>query len=101
MEITLATRKRHVNKHIETALKYAESEGWTVELNSGRSAHPWATMKCPYNIKTCRGGAWCRFGVWGTPTNPETFAKRIRIAVDKCEIHWHERAAQQLQEGLE
>lgn len=90
----MPSRKQHKNKHIESALKYAESEGWTVEPNSGGSSHPWATVKCPYNKKTCRNGMWCRFGVWGTPGNPEDFARRIIKAVDKCEAHKQEKANQ-------
>lgn len=91
-------RRRHHNKHIESALKYAESEGWTVESNRGGSAHPWATIKCPYNKKSCRNGMWCRFGVWGTPCNPEHFAKKIMQAVDKCEVRAHEKFNQAVQE---
>ena len=87
-------RKPHKNKHIESALRYAESEGWIVELAAGGSAHPWATVKCPYNKKACRNGMWCRFGVWSTPGNPENFAKKIIRAVDKCEVRKQERAKQ-------
>jgi hypothetical protein len=85
-------RKRHTDKHIESALKHAEAEGWTVEISTGGAAHPWATVKCPYNRKTCRNGVWCQFGVWSTPSNPENFAKRIVGAVDKCEVHQQEKA---------
>jgi hypothetical protein len=88
----LPDRKQHKNKHIESALKYAELEGWTVELSTGGSAHPWATVKCPHNKKTCRNGIWCRFGVWGTPRNPEDFAKKIIKAVDNCEVRRQEKA---------
>jgi hypothetical protein len=88
----LPQRKRHANKHIESALKHAEAEGWTIEIAKGGAAHPWATVKCPYNKKTCRNGTWCRFGVWGTPANPEYFAKKIRSAVDKCEVHKQKKA---------
>lgn len=91
-------RKQHKNKHIESALRYAESEGWIVEPTTGGSAHPWATVKCPYNKKACRNGMWCRFGVWGTPGNPESFAKKIIRAVDKCEEHKQERAKRGVQE---
>lgn len=86
-------RKQHKNKHIETALKYAESQGWTVQPSHGGSAHPWATLKCPYNRTSCRGGLWCRFGVWGTPARPENLARAIVRAVDGCEVH-RQRAAE-------
>lgn len=83
----MSERKPHKNKHVEAALKYAESQGWSVVPTAGGSAHPWATVKCPYNKRTCRGGIWCLFGVWGTPASPEDFAKKIIKAVDKCEVH--------------
>ena len=94
----MSQRKRHANKHIESALRHAEAEGWTVELNTGGAAHPWATVKCPYNKKTCRDGTWCRFGVWGTPGSPENFAKKIIAAVDRCEMHKQEKAKRTAQE---
>jgi hypothetical protein len=84
-------RKRHTQKHIESALKYAEAEGWTVEDSTGGASHPWATLKCPYNSNTCRNGVWCRLSVWGTPADPERFAKQIISAVDKCEVHRREK----------
>lgn len=85
-------RKRHTDKHIESALKYAEASGWTVRVSTGGAAHPWAMVRCPYNNRTCRNGVWCQFSVWGTPINPESLAKRIVAAVDKCEVHQQEKA---------
>jgi len=90
----LSKRKKHPNKHIEDALRFIESEGWTVELTKGGSAHPWANAKCPYNRRSCRNGMFCRFGVWGTPGNPELFAKQIRSVVEKCVVHKQEKAKQ-------
>lgn len=94
----MPARKRHSSKHIESALKYAESQGWNVDLGMGGSAHPWATVKCPYNKKTCRNGTWCRFGVWGTPSNPEHFAKKIVKAVDNCEAHKQQKSRRVVRE---
>lgn len=91
--------RQHKDKHVEAALKYAESQGWTVELSRGGSAHPWATVKCPYNTQSCRNGVWCRFGVWGTPSRPEDFARRIMRAVDGCEVHRKRAAVRDAGEG--
>jgi hypothetical protein len=83
----LATRPRHPDKHIEAALRYVESHGWVVDKSEGRAAHAWGTAKCPYNVTTCRDGLFCRFSIWGTPTNPERRAKKIRAVADKCVEH--------------
>lgn len=44
-------RKRHPNKEIETALRYAESHGWLV-VTGGH--HAWGKMYCPKNLLMCR-----------------------------------------------
>jgi hypothetical protein len=82
----LARRKSHPDRHIEAALRCVESHGWTVEKSAGGAAHPWGTVKCPYSRKSCRCGVFCRISIWGTPKNPESFAKKIRSAADKCVI---------------
>jgi len=77
-------RAAHPNKHVEAALKYVESRGWIVEKSEGGAAHAWGAVMCPYNRKSCRCGVFCRLSVWGTPRNPESLARKIRSAVDKC-----------------
>ena len=52
-------RPRHPNKHIEAAIRYAESLGWCVELSNG---HAWGRLFCP---REARGG--CKKSVWSTP----------------------------------
>jgi hypothetical protein len=69
-------RSRHPNKHIERAIRYAESIGWRVEMSSG---HAWGHLLCP---KSTREG--CIIGVYSTPKCPETHARQITREVDLC-----------------
>lgn len=73
------SRPRHPNKHIEKAIRYAESCGWTVELSSG---HAWGHLLCP--LRTRDG---CIVSVWSTPRNAEHHARHIRREIDRCQ-HW-------------
>jgi hypothetical protein len=43
-------RKKHPKSEIETALRYAESKGWRIEVSGG---HAWGKMYCPYNDSEC------------------------------------------------
>lgn len=75
--------KKHSKKEIQEAIEYAESKGWRVEP-SGKSAHAWGQMYCPYNDKECRCGEFCISSIWSTPRSAEVHAKQIRRIVDKC-----------------
>lgn len=68
-------RKRHPVKEIEAAVRYAESNGWTV-VASGSSAHSWAKLRCP--------GDCPQRSVWSTPSNPAGHARQVRAFVDRC-----------------
>lgn len=70
------TRPRHPDKHIEKAVRYAESLGWRVQISSG---HAWGKIFCP---QSTRDG--CYFCVWSTPRNAENHARHIRREVDLC-----------------
>ncbi|MGD9425559.1 hypothetical protein ACLHDD_10470 [Pantoea sp. NSTU24] len=74
-------RKRHPNKEIETALRYAESLGWLV-VTSGH--HAWGKMYCPKNLLTCRCGEFCLTCIWNTPGNAHQHACALRRVVDNC-----------------
>ncbi len=69
-------RPRHPNKHIEAAVRYAETLGWQVELSHG---HAWGRIFCPHQD---RGG--CIKSVWSTPHNPQRHAREICHAVNNC-----------------
>jgi hypothetical protein len=69
-------RPRHPDKHIERAVSYAESLGWTVKLSQG---HSWGFLLCPQHS---RDG--CRVGVYSTPRNCENHARQITRDVDLC-----------------
>lgn len=69
-------RPRHPNKHIERAVKYAESLGWRVEISNG---HAWGFLLCPERTR-----AGCLVGVWSTPRNPENHAHQLTRDVDLC-----------------
>lgn len=75
------SRRSHPDSDIEDALKYAEKNGWRIDVGGG---HCWGKIYCPYNDKECRGGIFCRSSVWSTPRNPGNHAKQIRKVVDNC-----------------
>ncbi|HMP71533.1 MAG TPA: hypothetical protein PKA76_19460 [Pirellulaceae bacterium] len=70
------SRARHPNKHIEKAIRYAESLGWRVEVSGG---HAWGRLFCP---QSSREG--CIVSVWSTPRIPENHARHIWREVDLC-----------------
>jgi hypothetical protein len=67
----VAKGDRHPNKDIRKAIKEAEDAGWQVEKNRGKG-HRWGTLFCVHG---------CKLGVWSTPRQPDTIAKRIREKV--------------------
>lgn len=69
-------RPRHTDKHIESAVRYAESLGWRVEISGG---HAWGRLFCP---NSTRDG--CIISVWSTPRSPESHARHIRREIDRC-----------------
>lgn len=73
------TRKKHPNKDVEAAIKYAESQEWMVK----EGGH-WGMLYCPYNDSDCRCGTRCKAGIWGSPKNPGNHSKQLREVVDGC-----------------
>lgn len=71
-------RLRHPNKHIDRAIEYAVSLGWTVE-KSGAHAHAWGRLFCPHSTRE-----GCIISVWSTPRVPENHARQIRQRIDGC-----------------
>lgn len=72
-------RPRHADKHIEAALRYAESLGWRVEKSTGGSAHCWGRMLCPANSRE-----GCKVSILSTPRNGQNHARQLRREVDIC-----------------
>jgi hypothetical protein len=70
-------RPRHPKKHIEDAVKYAESRGWRVELSQG---HAWGFLFCPAYGQ----GEGHEIAVHSTPKVSENHARHIRRRVDRC-----------------
>lgn len=68
--------KKHPNKHIREAIKYALEKGWRVTTSKG---HYWGHLWCP--LQTRKGCAW---GVFSTPRNPENHAKWLIKMIDRC-----------------
>ncbi len=77
-------RATHPKKEVEAALRYAEANGWLVEVGGG---HAWGRIYCPYNSTDCRCGKFCSTSVWGSPKSPGNHAKLIRRVVDNCTQH--------------
>ena len=74
-------RTSHPKKEVEGALRYAEENGWRIEVGG---AHAWGKMYCPYNDKECRCGLHCITSIWSTPKDAGNHAKAIRRVVDNC-----------------
>ena len=74
-------RKKHPNKEIEEALKYAEEFNWYIKASNG---HAWGRMFCPNNNINCRCGEFCILSIWSTPKNPHNHARKIRKVVANC-----------------
>ena len=77
------SRKRHLNKDVESVIQYAEAKKWTIET-AGKSSHAWGKMKCPANQKDCRCGNFCIVSIWSTPRNSGNHAKQLKKVVDNC-----------------
>ena len=77
------TRKRHPNSEIERAIEYAEAHDWEVR-SAGKSSHAWGRLYCPHNDPDCVCASNCVTSIYGTPSNPENYARLIRRRVDKC-----------------
>ena len=69
-------RRRHPNKEIEAAVRYAEALGWRFEKSHG---HAWGHILCPLH-----GREGCIVAIWSTPRVPEHHAKGIRRKIDLC-----------------
>jgi hypothetical protein len=95
------SRRSHPKSEIESALKYAEQNGWHIDLGG---SHAWGKIYCPYNSKECgkcglgvspseapfqesRCGIFCISSIWSTPKNSGNHAKQIRQIVDNCTKH--------------
>lgn len=74
-----ATRKKHPNKEIEVAIRYAEAKGWRYKP-AGHSAHAWGRLLCPYQDR--KG---CSMSVWSTPRDNTIHAWQIIQRVEACE----------------
>ncbi|AIS11357.1 membrane protein [Pseudomonas chlororaphis subsp. aurantiaca] len=77
-------RTPHPKKDIEMALRYAEWQGWRVEVGGG---HGWGKIYCPYNSEVCRCGEFCITSVWCTPKNPAQHARALCRVVDNCTLN--------------
>jgi hypothetical protein len=77
-------RKTHPKQEVEDALRYAEKNGWHVDIGG---SHAWGKIKCPYSDKECRNGIFCISSIWSTPKNSGNHGKQIRRIVDNCTKH--------------
>jgi hypothetical protein len=82
----MSCRRCHAKKEVESALDFAERNGWRVESSTG-NGHAWGRMYCPYNNAQCRCGEFCITSIWCTPRNAGSHAKILRRVVDNCVLH--------------
>jgi hypothetical protein len=75
------TRASHPKKEVEQAIRYAEGNGWRVEVGG---SHAWGRMYCPYNDAECRCGDFCIVSIWSTPKSPGNLARKLKRVVDNC-----------------
>lgn len=74
----MAKRKKHPNKAIEAAIKFAEEKGWRYQ-ETGNSSHAWGKLLC-----TFEGREGCSMSIYSTPKVPENHADQIRRNVKSC-----------------
>ncbi len=74
----MPNRRKHPNKEIEAAIRYAESQGWRYK-EAGNSAHAWGRLLCPLEARE-----GCALSVWSTPRNPYQHAEQITKRVTLC-----------------
>lgn len=72
------SRKKHPNKEIEMAIRYAKFQGWHYKP-TGNSAHAWGRLVCPLQMR-----AGCMMSIWSTPRNPYAHAEQITRKIDQC-----------------
>ena len=87
------SRPRHPNKHVEEAVRLAETLGWKVELSNG---HAWGKLMCRLHS---RDG--CTIFIYSTPRKPETHARHVRREVDGCPHTEADEEAQSTEEANE
>jgi len=75
------SRRRHPDKEIEAALRYAEAYGWQI-VATGH--HGWGKLYCPTHSAACRCGEFCISVIWSTPRNVFHHARALRRVVNKC-----------------
>jgi hypothetical protein len=78
------TRPTHPKKEIEETLRYAEGQGWRIEVGG---SHAWGRVYCPYKEVECRCGEFCITSIWSTPKSPGNHARALRRVVDNCTAH--------------
>ena len=74
----MTKRTKHPDKEIESAIVYAEDNGWKYK-DSGKSAHAWGRLLCPLHTREGH-----QLSIWSTPRSPYNHAKQIQRQVDNC-----------------
>lgn len=69
---------KHKDKHIQAAIDYAISQGWTF-VKGGKSAHCYAQIRCGNSEHGTH-----TMSIWSTPKSCENHAKQIRRKVNQC-----------------
>jgi hypothetical protein len=72
-------RSKHPDKEIESAILYAEKNGW-IYKDSGQSAHAWGRLFCPLHTREGH-----QMSIWSTPRDAFNHARQIKRLVDKCQ----------------
>ena len=90
-------RATHPEQDVEMALRYAEWQGWQVEVGG---KYAWGWIRCPYEPPTCLCGEFRSATVWLLPKCPAGHARALCRLIDNCTLYQLRRAGP-LASGLE
>ena len=76
-------RRRHPDRDVENALKYAEQHGWRIHVLSGH-AHAWGRMYWPDECMRCGRPRHRMLSVASTLRNAPDHAADLRRSVRRC-----------------
>lgn len=77
-------RATHPEREIEMALRYAQWQGWRIEVGGEQA---WGMICCPQEPPLCLCGEFRRATVWRWPKCPNGHARALCRLIDNCTLH--------------